>query len=44
MKKLVIVQNTTIQHGKQVHLWRIITILLALPDSMKNHKLHAVTK
>ncbi|WP_421234156.1 hypothetical protein [Aeromonas enteropelogenes] len=44
MKKLAIVQNTTVQHGKQVHLWRIITILLALPASMKNHKTHGVTK
>ncbi|WP_421227775.1 hypothetical protein [Aeromonas enteropelogenes] len=44
MKKLAIVQNTTVQRGKQVHLWRIITILLALPDSMKNNKSHFVTK
>lgn len=44
MKKLAIVQNTTVQYGKKVHSWRIITILLALPASMKNHKTHGVTK
>ncbi|MGL6003828.1 hypothetical protein, partial [Aeromonas sobria] len=36
IKTLPLVQNTAIQHGKQVHSWRIITILLRLPANDKN--------